>query len=131
MSRLKRIFVDCIVADQVSEQESSIVNVDGARTEILMLKQNPDSHLAFVILVTDAIEVIVHDLIKVVLLHRLQFSQCLFVLLLLLFALQMNHHCAFLALEDFSEEFALASEDFAHLVELVVPVFDETRVVNT
>ena len=43
----------------------------------------------------------------------------------------MDHHCAFFAFEDFSEEFALAFEDFADLIEFVVPVFDETRVEDT
>ena len=69
MGLLKRIFIDCIVAYQVGEQESSIVNVDSARAEILMLEQDPNSHLSFVILVTDAIEIVVHDLVEVVLLH--------------------------------------------------------------
>ena len=97
-----------------------------------MLEQDPHSHLSLVILIADPIEVIVHNLVQVMLLHLHQFRKLLLLLLLLLlFGLKLTDHGSLLALEDFREEFALASKDLAHLVELVVPVIDEAWVVDT
>lgn len=116
-----------ITPDQVRVQEPSLVDVDCAGAEVLVLEEDPHAHLPLVVLIAHSVEIIIHNLLQIVLFHLLQLLQRLFQLL---FALEVHQHDSFLSLEDLGEEAALALDYFLDLEVVVVPVVDELGVVH-
>ena len=66
------ILVNLISTYQVSEEESPIVDINGARPHVLMLEKDPDAHLPLIVLIAYVVEILIHDLVQVLLLHGLQ-----------------------------------------------------------
>ena len=110
----------CLIA---GELKPCVVDLHGDITfEILVLENGPNLNLSLVVLVTNAEEVVIDDLLQIVLLDALQLGEELFVLLL---ALIVDEHNALLSLEDPREESSLPAHHFSNLKGFLAPFIPE------
>ena len=96
------------------EVKSTRGNVDLARAEVLVLKQDPDLHLTLVEAIADLLKVIIDDLVQVVSLDLLQLGDHL-LSNLLLGSVMLQHDLSF----PHEEHIKLMLPHFPHPVDLI------------
>ena len=109
---------------QLLVQETPILHIDCASSQIFMLEQHPNSHLPFIVCVTDIVEVVIKDLRKIMILNLFQLLQYF---LEFLFALIVSYHDSQFTSYHLREEFSAKLDHLTHLFSLETPVVNEFR----
>ena len=110
--------------DQILVKEPPIFDIDGAGAQILMLQKDPNVHLALVIFVTDAEEIVIQYFFNIVWFDILQLLQGF---LQFLFTLIEIKHDDFLSLEDSRQEVSLSFKHLLDHLTFVAPIEDKLR----